>query len=541
MKIVFRSLFLIFLSIIFFSCTPNVSESHHHFFSTEWSYDEDFHWHEATCGCGDEIVEKINHNITESKRIEATATKEGEITYCCLDCEYTYTETTPNHSHEYLEEWTCDKTSHWHNADCGIESHRSQQGNHWWDDGAITQDPTENIDGIKIYTCKICCYQKTESIAKLSHEHSFSQNFTFDSKYHWKESTCEHTGIKADFEPHKWSNLTVIAATASEDGKNKYTCETCNAKKTETLHWYDLNEWKYNAEFHWNPSTCSHGAQLNLSFHDFTISSEDDEKITYKCTTCKYTITEQKNTYISDTLHLEIPTCKGFSNADASDHQVRTFHYYTICYRESYEESEWSAYKLTRNDLLGTTKRIDSFRHDNAILTGTVSQDVYTNSGFQKGHLTPAADMKRDDFAMYDSFYISNVCPQYSSLNTGKWSTLEKEIRNWCSLYGQVYVVTGPILEKPAYEYNALGTTDKIIIPEYFYKVIFTYKTDEEGNHTPMAIGFIMPNNKCDNDLSYYAVSVDTVESRTGLDFFSALDDSIETQIEAFCDFNSWN
>lgn len=203
MKIVFRSLFLIFLSIIFFSCTPNVSESHHHFFSTEWSYDEDFHWHEATCGCGDEVVKKIKHNITESKRIEATATKEGEITYCCLDCEYTYTETTPNHSHEYLEEWTCDKTSHWHNADCGIESHRSQQGNHWWDDGAITQDPTENIDGIKIYTCKICCYQKTESIAKLSHEHSFSQNFTFDSKYHWKESTCEHTGIKADFEPHK--------------------------------------------------------------------------------------------------------------------------------------------------------------------------------------------------------------------------------------------------------------------------------------------------------------------------------------------------
>ena len=56
-----------------------------------------------------------------------------------------------------------------------------------------------------------------------------------------------------------------------------------------------------------------------------------------------------------------------------------------------------------------------------------------------------------------------------------------------------------------------------------------------------MTIGFIMPNNKCDNDLSYYAVSVDTVESRTGLDFFSALDDSIETKIEARCDFNSWN
>lgn len=118
---------------------------------------------------------------------------------------------------------------------------------------------------------------------------------------------------------------------------------------------------------------------------------------------------------------------------------------------------------------------------------------------------------------------------------------MEKEIRNWCNRYGQVYVVTGPILEKPAYEYNALGTTDKIIIPEYFYKVIFTYKTDEEGNHTPMAIGFIMPNNKCDNDLSSYAVSVDTVESHTGLDFFSALDDSTETKIEALCDFNSWN
>lgn len=541
MKSFFRSLFLILFSITIFSCKTTVQEVHHHSFSEEWTFDQNHHWHESTCGCGEEIIEKIPHSFDDGTvTTEPTLSKEGIKTYYCLDCEFSYTETLPKHSHNYPDTWIIDETSHWHAADCGIDDHRSMQGTHWWDNGTITLAPTQNDDGIKTYTCQVCNFQKTEVIAKLSHTHTYASEYSSDSKYHWHETDCDHSGIKKDFEPHKWANLKVTNPTESKDGKNEYTCQTCGTKYSETLHRFDFKKWESNAYFHWNPSVCSHGAQANLSFHNFYLSSQDDKNCTYTCSICQYSITEARNTYISDTLLLELPVCSGFSDTDPYDHQVRTFHYYTICYRESYEESEWSAYKLTREDLNGTADRKNNFVQDNAILTGTVSDSVYKNTGFQKGHLTPAGDMTRNSDAMYDSFYISNICPQYSSLNTGKWSTLESKVREWCNSFGQVYVVSGPILERLATEYDSLGTNDKIIIPEYFYKVIFTYKTNNDGTYTPMSIGFVMPNQKCDADLFDYAVSVDSIEERTGLDFFSALDDATENLIESSFDAAMW-
>ena len=99
-------------------------------------------------------------------------------------------------------------------------------------------------------------------------------------------------------------------------------------------------------------------------------------------------------------------------------------------------------------------------------------------------------------------------------------------------------MVSGPILEKPAAEYQSIGE-NQVAVPEFYYKVILApLYANEADRATPedaenvIALGFIFPNEKCEGTLDDYAVTVDEVESRTGLDFFAPLPDSIENEME---------
>ena len=56
----------------------------------------------------------------------------------------------------------------------------------------------------------------------------------------------------------------------------------------------------------------------------------------------------------------------------------------------------------------------------------------------------------------------------------------------------------------------------------------------------PKAIGFIYKNQKCNAPKSNYVNTVDEVERITGIDFFTALPDDIEQQVEQQCDLNEW-
>lgn len=77
---------------------------------------------------------------------------------------------------------------------------------------------------------------------------------------------------------------------------------------------------------------------------------------------------------------LELPIC--LLNKDTNDHQIRSFKYYTICYRESYEQAEWSAYCLTSDQLIKNTDRTNNFRADPMIITGSAQLDDYKHSGY---------------------------------------------------------------------------------------------------------------------------------------------------------------
>lgn len=126
--------------------------------------------------------------------------------------------------------------------------------------------------------------------------------------------------------------------------------------------------------------------------------------------------------------------CQIIGSADlrpASKTPVVKHTYYSLEYSETHEQALWVYYTLTPNYINGTAKRKDNFKSDPRIATGSAALSDYKGSGYDRGHLCPAAAMKINQSAMDDSFYMSNMSPQEPSFNRGRWKQLEEQVRNW--------------------------------------------------------------------------------------------------------------
>lgn len=183
----------------------------------------------------------------------------------------------------------------------------------------------------------------------------------------------------------------------------------------------------------------------------------------------------------------------------------------------------------------GKVKRTDNF-HADPVLTGNsvVETTDYNGSGYDRGHLCPAADNKNSEVAMDESFCMTNICPQNQSLNRGAWNELEQLCRDWARDYGTVYICCGPIFDRDRPRKIGTRKDVRISVPDRFFKVVLTL------GRVPKAIGFVFPNERCDGDIRDYAVSVDRVEEITGMDFFFQLDDEEEEKLEKECNPAAW-
>ena len=191
---------------------------------------------------------------------------------------------------------------------------------------------------------------------------------------------------------------------------------------------------------------------------------------------------------------------------------------YTLSYDEQHEQAEWVAYELTASKVNGSYDRTDNFRRDPKVETGSASLADYKGSGYDRGHLAPAADMSYSRTAMSESFYLSNMTPQEAGFNRGIWRQLESQVRDWARNNGSIYVASGPVLSGNYKE--EIGPND-VSVPTHYYKVILDY---DKGSKSK-AIGFILPNEKADQSLKEYATTIDAVERRTGIDFFHEIKD----------------
>ena len=202
-----------------------------------------------------------------------------------------------------------------------------------------------------------------------------------------------------------------------------------------------------------------------------------------------------------------------------------------LSYNEEHEQAHWVTYKLTSAMLKGGEKRTDKFKADPKVSTQSASPADYRLSGYDRGHLAPAGDFTYDALAMAESFYMSNMSPQTPSFNRGIWKKLEDQVRYWAKANEEIYIVTGPVIKKKEI---TLGQ-NQVTVPEYFYKVIVDLHPPEYK-----AIAFLMKNEKSTRPLLDFAITVDSLERFTGLDFFPMLPDTLEKRIENMKNHDIW-
>ncbi len=205
---------------------------------------------------------------------------------------------------------------------------------------------------------------------------------------------------------------------------------------------------------------------------------------------------------------------------------------YSLLYSEEHEQAIWIAYELTSEETNRKFERSNKFTEDDAIKTGSANDVDYKGSGYDRGHLAPAADMSWSNQTMQESFYYSNMSPQDPSFNRGIWKKLEELVRTWAVENKALYVVTGPVLTKGL---PTIGPS-KVSVPEYYYKVLLDYSEPDFK-----AIGFILPNKAGSGSLEAFAVSVDKVEKITGLDFFPMLPNNKESVLENSICISCWS
>lgn len=218
------------------------------------------------------------------------------------------------------------------------------------------------------------------------------------------------------------------------------------------------------------------------------------------------------------------------SNSQPS--QMVKYEGFSLSFNKKMHVPNWVVWELTGEEVAGTYPRKDNFRGDDNV-AGSAEKWDYSYSGYDRGHMAPAGDLKWSKKAMDESFYMTNMCPQAKSLNTGAWKRLEEKCRQWATIDGSIIIVCGPVLTDPINEY--IGDS-RVAVPQRFFKVILSPYVDE-----PRGIGFIMPNSKVPGGMQAAAVSIDEVERVTGLDFFSSLPDEIENKVESQCKFHYWS
>ena len=217
---------------------------------------------------------------------------------------------------------------------------------------------------------------------------------------------------------------------------------------------------------------------------------------------------------------------------------------YALGYDRERRQPRWVAYRLKKEDLTHEFQRDNSFKRDDAVSNSPEKYD-YVGTDFDRGHMAPADEMEYDSKIMKDSFYMSNMCPQYKHINSGVWKSVENFVRNAARRFDVVYVVSGPIFADEKGLFRGVSTKNEkkkietsngnIAVPESFFKVIYT-----------PARGGMMLAFKIDNDEGLlgnylmYARSVRQIEQITGFRFFADIDPNDEDGLRNMDQVTQW-
>lgn len=210
--------------------------------------------------------------------------------------------------------------------------------------------------------------------------------------------------------------------------------------------------------------------------------------------------------------------------------QQVNYKWFTTYYDASRHWPACVVFWLDHQRLEGQAERTDQFAVDDSV-DGCPPINALSGSGFHRGHMAPAADMKWDQQAMDESFMMTNVCAQHPLLNEGGWALLEEKCREWARRDGTIVVFAGPVPDDSLQVLETSGVT----IPRRFFKVVVS-----PAMRPMQALAFIYPNGPCRRSLADYVTDVDEVERLTGIDFFSSFPQQTQTQMQSRSRLDLW-
>lgn len=234
-----------------------------------------------------------------------------------------------------------------------------------------------------------------------------------------------------------------------------------------------------------------------------------------------------RGTETSKSLSVEIPRILDDRPSQIIEHKG-----YTVSFNNGTRLPNWVAYELTAEEVEGLCKRNGRFFLDPDVVGSQADNEDYRGSGWDKGHIAPAGDMKWDEQAMLESCYFSNICPQNPNLNGGDWRSLEEKCRDYARRFGSLYIIAGPIVGDTL---NGTIGYNEVVVPDAFYKVLLVF---EEGKYE--GIGFYFENVAGHKPLPTYARTINEIEAMTGIDFFFSLPDGLEIEVESSYNDGFW-
>lgn len=295
---------------------------------------------------------------------------------------------------------------------------------------------------------------------------------------------------------------------------------------------------------------------LSFVFALYSCNSDDDNNGDGGSGTTPTEVNANRNVVTTDAAvaRLEFPKLKGGNSIVLVNRTIGDKQYdrdevnYCVEWDCDKKAQRWSCYQMHRG-YTGNHDRVTSYLFDPKLSSGQYfDKDYFYGSGFDHGHICPNADRKYSYKANEQTFYLTNMQPQYHKFNgykdkgddqgKGLWMRMENKVRSWSlnATTDTLYVCKGGTIDK---ESNIIKRVQgKLIVPKYFFMACLLKNSQ---GYRAIAFWAEQKNEwKTYDDLADYAITIDELEQKTGIDFFCNLPDKTENEVESKIAIKAW-
>ena len=217
---------------------------------------------------------------------------------------------------------------------------------------------------------------------------------------------------------------------------------------------------------------------------------------------------------------------------------------YQVEWDNSLISNRFTCYQMYSTIAQKIVDRADDFKEDEDLPAATRSTlSDYSGSGYSRGHLCPSADRRYSTAMSKQTCLLSNIQPQIQYHNGGQWSQLEEKVRTWTSNFDTLYVVKAATIENVTINgvmqsgIKSEKCNNRLIVPKYFYMALMGYKKST-NKYTAVGI-WTYHSTQASEKIEQY-ITIDELETRTGIDFFCNLPDDVEATVESTYTASDW-